>query len=536
VLVGLLVAEDAATRARTWDNHVNSVVLYQLSYGGPRQEEITRKRLIRLSLSRGYATDSHGHRNPFGPDSESWGEMGDELDAVLERAREHVTPDDAEREALASATERLRSRATDAMGDLPVPVDVILVGSTARGTWLPGERDVDVFLQFPADLDRSDLVEYGLAVGHEVLGNGTEEYAEHPYVTGTVDEGDLEDVDVDLVPCYDLDDATEIRSAVDRTPFHTAYVEDRIDDELATEVRLAKAFATTIDVYGSNLRTQGLSGYLTELLVLEYGGFREFLAAAADWQPPVHLDPEAHGTESFDDPLVVIDPTDPGRNVAAVCSAENVARLQHYAREFLADPDVSYFTTAADDWTEYPPIDAATLREHVERRATTPVAIRFSAPDLVDDDLYPQLRASLGGVVGLLERRGFDVLRSDAAVADGDAILLVECEVTERPAIERHEGPPVHVREHAENFYQQYADDPDVYGPFVHGDRYVVERPREATDAIALLESDSFFDVHHGAGVERHLEQSYDVLVGDDLVELLPAFAAPLAEYFDPEP
>ncbi len=28
------IARSATARARTWDNHVNSVVLYQLSYGG----------------------------------------------------------------------------------------------------------------------------------------------------------------------------------------------------------------------------------------------------------------------------------------------------------------------------------------------------------------------------------------------------------------------------------------------------------------------------------------------------------------------
>ncbi len=33
-LVVLFTAESAAARTRTWDNHVNSVVLYHLSYGG----------------------------------------------------------------------------------------------------------------------------------------------------------------------------------------------------------------------------------------------------------------------------------------------------------------------------------------------------------------------------------------------------------------------------------------------------------------------------------------------------------------------
>ncbi|GAB3682789.1 CCA tRNA nucleotidyltransferase [Salinarchaeum chitinilyticum] len=462
--------------------------------------------------------------------------MSDDLDAVLERARELVTPDDAERAALRAATERLRERAEAAIEELSVDAEVVLVGSTARSTWLPGERDVDIFLQFPADLDREALETHGLAVGHAVLGNGHEEYAEHPYVTGTVDEGDLEDVDVDVVPCYDLAAATDIRSAVDRTPFHTEYVREHLGDELATEVRLAKGFATGIGIYGSDLRTRGLSGYLTELLVLEYGGFRELLAAAADWNPPIRLDPNGHGTATFDDPLVVIDPTDPERNVAAVCSAANVTRLQHHARTFLEAPDEGVFETRARPATEEPAITAEELRAHVERRDTTPVAIVFDAPDLVEDDLYPQLRASLGGVVGLLERTGFDVLRSTTAVADGDAILLVELEVVERPTVERHEGPPVQVRKHAENFYETYADDEAVYGPFIDGDRYVVERPRTATHAVELLDGDALFDVRHGAGVERRLESGYKLRTGEELAELLPAFADPLAAYFDPAP
>ena len=31
---------NATARARTWDNHVNSVVLYQLSYGGPLHSSV----------------------------------------------------------------------------------------------------------------------------------------------------------------------------------------------------------------------------------------------------------------------------------------------------------------------------------------------------------------------------------------------------------------------------------------------------------------------------------------------------------------
>jgi len=449
----------------------------------------------------------------------------EEFEAAVAAVREEIDPSAAERERMEAVAAELRERAERAIAELPVDADVLQVGSTARGTWISGDRDVDVFVRFPTDIDREQLEEYGLDVGHSVLPEGHEEYAEHPYVKGSVDG-----FDVDLVPCYDVGDAAAIRSAVDRTPFHTEYVAERLDADLAADVRLAKQFLTGIGAYGSDLRTRGFSGYLTELLVLEYGGFREFVAAAAEWHPPVELDPENHAAETFDDPLVVIDPTDPARNVAAVLSAENVARLQHYARELLAEPRAALFFS-----DEPEPLSPDGVEAAIDDRGTTPVAIRFEAPAVVEDQLYPQLARSLDGVAEDLDRRGFDVVRS-GAFADERAVLLAELGVAERPTIERHEGPPVHVRDHATGFYEKYADDPDAYGPFVDGGRYVVEREREFRTAAAFLHSARLLDVRLGTHVERALEDDYDVLVGEEIAALAEEFGVELARYFDPAP
>ncbi|WP_121743785.1 CCA tRNA nucleotidyltransferase [Natronorubrum halophilum] len=465
-----------------------------------------------------------------------------DLESVIATIRERIEPDDDERERLRTVAGRLIDRADAAATERAPGADVLQVGSTARNTWISGDRDIDIFVRFPPDTEREALERYGLEVGHATLPDGHEEYAEHPYVKGCV-----EGFDIDIVPCFRLESATDIRSAVDRTPFHTQYLEERLDDDLAADVRLAKQFLKGIGAYGSDLRTRGFSGYLTELLVVEYGGFRPLLEAAANWHPQVILDPEDHGRGReaaassrdaevgdadlpFDDPLVVIDPTDPERNVAAVCAPENVARLQHYAREFLEEPRADVFEP-----TDLEPIDEAGLREHLERRGTTPVAIRFDAPDLVEDQLYPQLRKSLEGITTGLDDRGFDVFRA-TTVADETATILVELAVSERPAVERHDGPPIHVRTHAEGFYDTYADDPDAYGPFVDGDRYVTERPREFTTAEGFLESDRLFDVGLGAHVETALEDEYEVLVGEEITALLEEFGPELARYFEPRP
>jgi tRNA nucleotidyltransferase (CCA-adding enzyme) len=449
-----------------------------------------------------------------------------DLDAVVAAVRERIDPDEEERRALADAAAELESRVHDALADLPVDADVLQVGSTARDTWLSGDRDIDLFVRFPDDLSREDLETYGLDVGHAVLPDGHEEYAEHPYV-----KGDYEGFDVDLVPCYDVPTASDIRSAVDRTPFHNAYLVEHLDDDLAADVRVFKRFLKGVGAYGSDLRTEGFSGYLAELLVLEYGGFEPLLRAAADWQPPVVFDPENHGTRSFSDALVVIDPTDPERNVAAVCSAENVARLQHYARSLLADPREELFFLP-----DPPALDADGIQANLDRRGTTALAIVFDTPDLVDDQLYPQLRKSLDGVAAALDRRGFDVFRT-ATFANDDAVLFLELSVATRPRVERHEGPPVHVRQHAEGFYSAYADGNDHYGPFLDGGRLVVERDREFTSATAFLTSDALFDVALGKHVESTLrEDGYDVLVDDEVAALADAFGSELGRYFDPRP
>ena len=479
-----------------------------------------------------------------------------DLDSVLSRVRDRAIPNDTERARLRSAAAELTTSAQSAIADLPVDADVVQVGSTARGTWVSGDRDIDLFVRFPADLDREALEEYGLAVGHAVLPDGHEEYAEHPYVKGVYDG-----FDVDLVPCHDVERASDLVSAVDRTPFHDAYLSARLDGDLADDVVLAKAFLKGIGAYGSDLRTEGFSGYLTELLVAELGGFVPLVESARSWHPPIEFDPEAHATQTFDDPLVVVDPTDPTRNVAAVLSAANLARFQHYARDLLETPRIELFEPETPA-----PLDAAEVRDHLARRETTPVAVVFPAPNLVDDQLWPQLRRSLDGIVRGLDDRGFGVLRARAMVEDAvtadtattdtattdtattgtattDATtprmtaLYAELETATRPAVERHEGPPVAVRQHAERFYETYADDvdPETYGPFIDGDRYVVERQREFTTVRGYLESDAAGDVALGAQVESAFADR-DVLVGEAVATLADRFGSTLRSFYEPHP
>jgi tRNA nucleotidyltransferase (CCA-adding enzyme) len=527
---------DAEARTRTWDHLVNSEALYQLSYFGAGVRCRTHRigltfaaAIVRTPAVAPRTPTAHqpGFRHPFPPRARSTPMTGggDELDRVVAAVRERTTPDADERALVERVVDEALDRVQEAAADLPVEADVVHVGSTARNTWLPGNRDVDVFLRVPTDADDAELEAYGLEVGHAALPNGEEVYADHPYV-----QGSIEGVAVDVVPCYRVDRAADARSPVDRTPFHTEYVQDRLTAELAADVRVAKQFLDAHGVYGSDLRTRGCSGYLTELLVLAHGSVAGLLAAATDWTPPVDYDPADSGRERFDAPLSVVDPTDPDRNVAAVVTAESVARIQHACRDLLADPRDPAFEPH-----ERSPVTREELESRFDRRGTTPVALTGDRPEITDDQLYPQLRSSLDGLGAALDRRGFESLRGTILTDDDRIGLLLELAVAERPAVERHEGPPVHLAAHASSFRQRYAADPDCVGPFIDGDRYVVERPREFTTAAAFLRSDALADVGLGADCRDPLLAG-EVLIGDAVAGLAERFRLQLRNYVDPRP
>ena len=448
--------------------------------------------------------------------------MTEDLQTVVDRVRERVEPTDEERDRLERTAAELINRTEDAIADCPVDAEVIRVGSTARDTWLRGDRDIDIFVRFPTTLERSELEEYGLMVGRTVLPEGRLEYAEHPYVSA-----EFEGYSIDLVPCFDVESGADGRSAVDRTPFHAEYVSERLTPDLATDVRVFKRFLEAIGIYGSDLRTRGFSGYLTELVVLEYGNVIRVLEAAAEWQPPVTIDPEDHGNRSFDDPLIVIDPTDPSRNVAAVVTEASVARLQHHARLLLEEPTVERFDVSAVE-----PISTDELSAHIERRQTIPMAILAPAPDVVDDQLYPQLRRTRDGIVDALEARGFAVLRAEAFAQDR-MLLYLDLATAKLPAVERHVGPPVHVQEHASAFLDRWEDSAS-YGPFIDGNRYVVEREREFTSASSFLRSDALLDARLGADLATMIANERTILVGEQVLDLLPSFGQEIATFYDP--
>jgi tRNA nucleotidyltransferase (CCA-adding enzyme) len=434
-------------------------------------------------------------------------------DAVLETLR----PTPAEREHVGGIAKRL----LDAIAKSG-KAEGMVVGSIARHTWVSGDRDLDLFMLFDAGLSREQLEADGLALARTIAAEFStsfhEKYAEHPYINAVID-----DVDVDLVPCYNVDSAERIQSAVDRTPFHTRYITDKING-LIDDVLLLKRFAKAGGIYGSDQMTEGFSGYLCELLVLYYGGFTPLLVAAAAWKPQTIIDPESHGAKEFDEPLVMIDPVDSKRNVAAAVSLDRMAEFVELARGYLDAPSAAFFEIPKES-----PLSRDELGALMGERGTALYAITFATPPYIEEIVVPQLKRSTSAVAEYLERNGFSVHHAHYRMGKEECMILVELLVSELPAIRSHAGPPVWNRVNAEKFCEKYHGSA-LPGPYISNGRYETEVPREFRQAGALLRSDGMLQIGHGKHVRAVLANGWQVHEGTECWS--PAFAPFIAGFF----
>lgn len=345
---------------------------------------------------------------------------------IDEEILEKIHPTNEEREKVTELVEKCIHILRERINDKGIEVEVCLTGSIAKDTWISGDNNIDLFLIFSHKYSEEELKEYGLEMGklfrYEIA------YAEHPYVRNF-----YEDYEIDVVPAYEFKE--DIRSSVDRTPLHTVYVSKYLEDR--DQVRLLKKFVRSIGVYGSDLKVEGLSGYLCELLVIKYGGFHNVLEAVSSWKPGEFIYLEERPLKEFTEPLVCIDPVDPERNVAAVLSLENFTKFVHYAREYVENPDPSYF------WRE--------PQRYTRIQGTELYRIDF-AVELIDDILFPQLRKTRDFLIKMLETHDFRVFNT----AVFDSGILVELSVFELPSLKNHLGPPIAEREHCKKFSQNH--------------------------------------------------------------------------------
>src|SRR5256712_2130018 len=345
-------------------------------------------------------------------------------DRVPKGARERWMATDEETKGLAEMVERVAAKTKLAAAKFPETRAVVLGGSFAKGTWLPREADIDIFVKLSTEVDEARFEEVGLNVGLEATKGYPrgKKYAQHPYT-----EARVQGVVVNIVPCYDVK-AGQWKSAADRSPFHVELIKTRLSGAQKLDVRLLKKFMKGVGVYGAEIEKEGFSGYACEVLVLKYGSFSDVLKHFAHLKAPA---PE--------ELMSLPDPVDERRDLAKAISNENVARLVLAARAYLRRPTLQFFLGKSGR-------RRPGLKGHV-------IGITFAHAESSEDILWGELKRTMKHLSGHITRAGFALARTEIASDDvRESAFLILPEVRELSPVERRTGPSVLMEREADEF------------------------------------------------------------------------------------
>ena len=401
--------------------------------------------------------------------------------------------------------------------ELNIDAEINLVGSVAKNTALRGKSDIDIFIAFPLNTDKKDLKENGLKLGHlcceEFKSTPEHHFASHPYVTT-----EIEGCDVDIVPCYSIDDGSQLKSAVDRTILHTRYVKENINPQMEDEILLLKRFMAMTGTYGSEFKVGGFAGYLCELLIINYGTFEDTLKSAINWKYGEVIDLKDYGTSNlFKDPLIVIDPTDKNRNVGAALRLDRMAEFIQSARNYLfCDNKKDYFYPALNK------LNKNDILKEFDLRNSELIAIRFTIPDIPLDTLHPQLRKTSQALERKLNKEEFNVFKADYWSDEiNTCIILIELSSSHLNNVKINKGPRVFINQACENFVKKYGRE----NCYIKDDYLVHTQKREYTNAFDLIKyvltEEHINLIKVGKNLKKNLINTHEFI---DIEEINPEF------------
>ncbi len=349
-----------------------------------------------------------------------------DYESILEDVLKRVKPSKEEEESIRVKADELISLLRTKFKD------VKLLGSVAKGTFLKGSSDLDVFVFFPKSMSKEEMEERFIDACKDLLKHVELRYAEHPYV-----RVNYKGINADIVPAYKVSEG-EVLSAVDRSPFHTQFILNNLSHEQKDEVRLLKAFTKGIGIYGAEIKIKGFSGYLLELLIVKYGSFLNTLKKVSKWRKPVRIfikEEHKKYLPQFTDLFVVIDPTDPRRNVASPVSLERLARFIMGSRSFLKNPSLEFFFPS----------------KKIESKLYL-VGLKLKNVSVVDDVKYGQVLRIERALKNFLKTNSFDIGNSFICETK-DNIYIVFLLTNQRLsefAIRR--GPPIYKEKNVAKF------------------------------------------------------------------------------------
>ncbi|MGY5151309.1 MAG: CCA tRNA nucleotidyltransferase [Candidatus Nitrosopumilus sp. bin_6a] len=359
-------------------------------------------------------------------------------------------------------------------------------GSFAKGTWLSKDADVDIFIKFKKNTSEEKFEKISQKIGFDSLKEYSPyvRFSQHPYV-----EAKIKNTKINVVPCYDVK-IGEWKSAADRSSFHTEFMKKSLTLKMKNEVRVLKTFLKSNKIYGAEIAKQGFSGYISEVLIFEFGSFENLIKSISKIKENQII---GKTSRSFDTSIVVIDPIDSNRNLAAAISNENIGKFILISRAFKNKPSLGFFKNKK-------PRIANKFWNNL-------LVIKFDFKARSPDIIWGQIKRATSTISTQLELGGFTVLRSKSYTdQQKEAYLFFFLESTKISQVYQKKGPEFFREDSSYSFISKNLRNAELV--WVGDERKVISlEKRIHTDAINFLKE--FLKKNLQTGIPKGLQNDF---------------------------
>lgn len=316
----------------------------------------------------------------------------------------------------------------------------VLGGSGAKNTWLKGKKEIDVYIKFNYKKfkDKSDKIS-------EIL---------YPYLKkyfrlvkrlhGSRDYFQIfkNGFTIEIIPILDIRKADEAKNITDISKLHVDYVKKY--SKLANEIRLAKTLAVAQEVYGAESYIRGFSGYVIELLVIYYGGFKKAANAVSKWKGKVIIgnkkDAENLNFSKKQSPLILIDPVQNTRNAAAALSEEMYKKFIEACKKYVKEPSDDFFIP----------------KQHSFKSDKNSILLEIKPLAGKKDVIGAKLLKAFEHIKKKLQEEGFK-LKDTKWHWNKVALFAYELESSILSDYKEIRGPPVKLKDHLKEFEKKHG-------------------------------------------------------------------------------
>ncbi|MFW6231142.1 MAG: nucleotidyltransferase domain-containing protein [Nanoarchaeota archaeon] len=283
--------------------------------------------------------------------------MADKLKTLIDEIYQENTYPPQTKKTIYKDVDVFMSSLQAKLSEHGIDADVFLGGSSAKGTFLKGSFDCDIFVRFDYKKyaafshEISDILHkplHELTAGNVERVHGSRDYFQ--YKPKNISPA----IAFEFIPVLAVNDPMDAKNVTDVSPLHVRWIQKYLSPGLTKQIVVTKLFLKAQGLYGAESYIKGFSGHDVDILIAHYGSFETLLHEAVHWKKHTIIDVEGHYAQDSDvfhslnaskiGPLILVDPVQPERNAAASLSLEKFNLFKEKALAFLARPSKSAFT------------------------------------------------------------------------------------------------------------------------------------------------------------------------------------------------